>query len=200
MKKLFLLALFSGGVATYAFWQADENQGRLVKFRTAAVRRGDVRASVSATGTIEPEEVVDVGVQVAGEVVTFGPDPRGEGRTISYGSPVEKGAILARLDDALYKARLDQARANLEKAEADVEQAEVKLRQAERDSDRSQRLLSRGTGMIPLQEAQNAESNYEVAKTVVSVNRSSAAVARANLQEATANLGYTTIRSPVKGV
>jgi HlyD family secretion protein len=200
MKKLFLLAILSGGMTTFALWRSDENQGRLVKFRTADVRRGDVRASVSATGTIEPEEVVDVGVQVAGEVVAFGPDPRGEGRTISYGSPVEKGAILAQLNDALYKARLDQARANLEKAEADVEQAEVKQRQAERDFDRSRRLLNKGPGMVPLQDAQNSESNYEVSKAAVSVCRSSAAVARANLEEATANLGYTTIRSPVKGV
>ncbi len=200
MKRLFLLAILSGGVAAFAVWHSDENRGQRVKFRTAAVRRGEVRASVSATGTIEPEEVVDVGVQVAGEVVSFGPDPRGEGKTISYGTPVEKGAVLAQLDDALFKARLDQARANVAKADADVEQAEVKQRQAERDFERSKRLLSKGPGMIPLQETQNAESNHEVAKAVVMVSRSSAAVSRANLEEAVANLGYTKIRSPVKGV
>src|SRR5262249_54104762 len=75
-----------------------------------------------------------------------------------------------------------------------------KLKQAERELDRSRRLLNRGPGMIPPQEAENAQASYEVARAVVSVSESSASVARAHLDEATVNLGYTTIRSPVKGV
>jgi HlyD family secretion protein len=200
MKRLFLLSVVPACVLAFAYWRSDADRGPRVSYRTAAVRRGDVRSTVNATGTIEPEEVVDVGAQVSGQIVEFGPDPRDGGKSIGYGSPVEKGTVLARLDDALFRARLDQAQANVAKAEADVEQAEVKERQAGRDFDRSSRLFNRGVGMIPLQETQNAESNYEVAKAAVSVSRSNAAVARANLEEAAANLRYTTLRSPVKGV
>jgi HlyD family secretion protein len=48
-------------------------------FRTVPVTRGDLRATISATGTVEPEEVVDVGAQVAGKIVAFGKDKNGKG-------------------------------------------------------------------------------------------------------------------------
>ncbi|MGA2257216.1 MAG: TIGR03067 domain-containing protein, partial [Thermoguttaceae bacterium] len=79
-------------------------------FRTTTITRGDITATIGASGTIEPEEVVDVGAQVTGIVVSLGADPRGKSdpsfkdKTIDYGSPVEKDMILAKIDDALYKA------------------------------------------------------------------------------------------------
>jgi HlyD family secretion protein len=200
MKKLFVIATLFWGVAAIGFWYWHDNGGPAVRFRAVTVRRGDVRAAVSATGTIEPEEVVDVGAQVVGEVISFGPDPLDATRTVSYGTRVEKGTLLARLDDSLFKARLDQASADVRKADADVDQSQAKMKQAEREMDRSRRLLNKGPGMIAPQDAENAQSAYEVARAGVAVSEGSAAVARAHLEEATANLGYTTIRSPVKGV
>jgi HlyD family secretion protein len=52
-------------------------------FRTVAVTRGDLEATISATGTVEPEEVVDVGAQVSGIISTFGKDK--DGKMIDYG-------------------------------------------------------------------------------------------------------------------
>ena len=200
MKKLMVIVTLFWGVGAVGLWYWHDTRGPAVRFRPVTVRRGDVRAAISATGTIEPEEVVDVGAQVVGEVVSFGPDPRDPQKTVSFGTPVEKGTLLARLDDSLFKARVEQARANVRKAEADIDQAQAKLKQAERDMERSRRLLNKGPGMVAPQEAENAQSNYEVARSGVAVSESSASVARANLEEATANLGYTTISSPVKGV
>ena len=99
-----------------------------VSYRTTPVLRGDLLATINATGTLEPEDVVDVGAQVGGKIERFGPDPRDPNKAISYGTPVEDGTVLARLDDALFVARVDQSVASVAKAEADVEQAEVKLR------------------------------------------------------------------------
>ena len=48
-------------------------------FRTVQVQRGDLQATISATGTVEPEEVVDVGAQVAGRIVSFGKKERRRG-------------------------------------------------------------------------------------------------------------------------
>src|SRR6185312_8828540 len=61
MKKLifFLTALWSGG--TIGVWYWNDLQGRHVEFRTVRVERGDLLTTIDATGTIEPEEVVDVG-------------------------------------------------------------------------------------------------------------------------------------------
>ena len=46
--------------------------GKSSGFKTVEVKRGDLKATISATGTVEPEEVVDVGAQVAGRIVSFG--------------------------------------------------------------------------------------------------------------------------------
>ena len=54
--------------------------------------------------------------------------------------------MLARLDDALYRARLDQAHGRVAKAEADIEQAEAKLRQADREMDRARKLKAAQRG------------------------------------------------------
>jgi len=42
------------------------------------VKRGDVAATISSSGTIEPSETVDVGAQVAGRITSFGMDTRGK--------------------------------------------------------------------------------------------------------------------------
>src|SRR5437660_1776161 len=46
-----------------------------VSYRTAEIKHGSLLASISATGTLEPEELVDVGAQVGGQILTFGKDP-----------------------------------------------------------------------------------------------------------------------------
>ncbi|MCL4502993.1 MAG: hypothetical protein M1438_14255, partial [Deltaproteobacteria bacterium] len=58
-----------------------------VVFHTVPVKRGDLLASISATGTVEPEEVIDIGAQVAGRIVAFGKDKHG--KQVDYGSVVE---------------------------------------------------------------------------------------------------------------
>src|SRR5262245_27830966 len=105
MKRLLVLLLLipllgAGGVW---YWRSNGRSGP--KFRTATVERGDLVASINATGTVEPEEVVDVGAQIAGQIKRFGVDPRSEKQPINYGSPVEEGTVLAWIDDSLYKAQ-----------------------------------------------------------------------------------------------
>ena len=71
-----------------------------------------------ATGTLAADVQTDVQPQTAGKVVAVGVD---------MGSPVSKGQMLVRLEDADYKLRLDQAVAQLDSAKAAVSQAEEKL-------------------------------------------------------------------------
>ena len=61
----------------------------LPPLRTVAVERGDLQFTIDATGTVQAEEVVDVGAQVAGKIQSLGVDPRDAKRTIDYGSPVK---------------------------------------------------------------------------------------------------------------
>src|SRR5438128_2093474 len=98
-----------------------------VPFRTAEVQRGDLHATISATGTIEPEEVVDVGAQVAGQIKEFGPDPRDSNKRVDYGTPVKVGTVLAKIDDAVYQSQVDQAKAQVAQAQAGLQRAEADL-------------------------------------------------------------------------
>ena len=200
MKKLLLLMVLIWGAGAYGFWYWTDPHTQRMSYRIVTIKRGDIGSTINTTGTIEPEEVVDVGAQVAGRIESFAPDPGNPGKTISYGSRVEQGTVLARLDSALFQARLDQARGRVARAQADIEFAQAKLRQADRELERCRKLKSRGTAVIAAQEYDAALVNAESAKATLAVNEGALAVAKADLEEASVNLGYTTIRSPVKGI
>ncbi len=107
-KPIFAVtALFVLGAALGLGWHF--HNGQKVLFNTAAVKRGDLVSTISATGTIEPVEVVDVGAQVAGLILSFGKDKNGN--SIDYGSIIEEGTVLARIDDSVYAADFALARA-----------------------------------------------------------------------------------------
>jgi HlyD family secretion protein len=104
------------------------------------VTRGDLVATIGSSGTCEPQEVVDVGAQIAGLLDTFGQDPDTPGKTIDYGSKVKEGELLAHIDDSLYvaavdnaQAAMDQAKANVVRAQADILQMRAKLDEAQND-------------------------------------------------------------------
>src|SRR5207237_445195 len=113
-------------------------------------------------------EVVDVGAQVAGMVKNFGRDPRDSSRPVDYGTPVEEGTVLAQIDDAVYQAQVDQARANVQRAEADLLQMQAKLYQTERDWNRV-RKLNTSNGVISDLDYDTARAAYETAKSALGV-------------------------------
>jgi HlyD family secretion protein len=184
--------------------------GRQTAFRTVAVKRGDLLATISATGTVEPEEVIDVGSQVAGKIVSFGKDKGG--KTVDYGSVVEKGTVLARIDDALYaadvasaKSQLAQNKAGVQYAEANLLQLKAKLYQARRDWARAKKLgpsdaLSQADYDAAQSAYETAKANVEVGQAAIVQAKDAVNQAKAVLRRAQQNLDYCTIASPVKGV
>ncbi len=181
-----------------------------VAFRTVPVKRGDLLATISATGTVEPEEVIDIGAQVAGKIIAFGKDKKG--KAIDYGSVVEAGTVLARIDDALYaadkasaEAQLGQSKAALQRAEADLGQLKAKLYQAQRDWARAQKLgpsdaLSQADYDAAQSAYETAKANLEVGKAAIVQAQKTVKQSEAALKRAQQNLDYCTIVSPVKGV
>src|ERR1700690_4314431 len=179
-------------------------------FRTVAIKRGDLEATISATGTVEPEEGVDVGAQVSGIINTFGKDKYG--KIIDYGSPVESGTVLARIDDSLYsaavkaaRAMLQQAKANKISADANVLQMKAKLLQAQQDWDRAQKLgpseaLAKSAYDHYKASYEVGKANLEAAEASVEQTKASVEQAKAGLDTAQVNLSYCTIKSPVRGV
>lgn len=208
-------------------------------YRTANLERKDVVVSISASGTIEPEEIVDVGAQVAGKITSFGVESGSE-KTIDYGSPVEPGTVLAHIDDDLYQEEVElakadlaqaksqlaqaqtgvhQATANRQRAEADLRQQESKLRQADRDHkrivglragnaaseqelDTAASLVEQAQAMVEISRAAIEQSKAALEAAQATLSEKTAAIDRAEalLRKAETNLGYTTIKSPIRGV
>ena len=210
MKRAVVITIVLGVIAVGGAWYLYKAEGETVFYRTAPVERGDLLATISATGTVEPEEVVDVGAQVAGRINSFGKDKNG--KIVDYGSVVEEGTILAEIDDSLYAAdvaqataQLLQAKAGVQRDEADIEQMKAKLYQAQRDWERAQKL---GQSEALAASSYDAyKSAYETAKANVAVGEAAIAQAKAAVAQAEAalrrsqrNLSYCTIKSPVKGV
>lgn len=112
-KYLFLgaagLALLA--VAAFYFWGG---QSSAAQYLTAKVERGNLRNSVTATGTLQAVTTVQVGSQASGTISSL---------TADYNSVVKKGQVIAQLDPAVSKAQVDQARANLQQAQAGLQQA-----------------------------------------------------------------------------
>ncbi|MDB6029171.1 MAG: efflux transporter, family, subunit [Verrucomicrobiales bacterium] len=190
------------------WWQARGHAK--MSFRTAPVKRGEVSATISASGTIEPEEVVDIGAQVAGLIKSFGTDING--KTINYGSIVEEGAVLARIDDSVYAADLAVAKAQMERdkagemtAAANLDQMKAKLIQANAEWKRTQSLQE--SKLVAQVDYDTAQANHEIAKANVAVAHAAIAQAKAAtvqaqaaLDKAERNLAFCVIKSPVRGV
>jgi HlyD family secretion protein len=210
VKRNIFILIAIGLIGVAVVLLGRRGNGESISFRTAPVSRGDLVVSISATGTVEPEEVVDVGAQVAGRILSFGEDA--DGKTVDYGSTVKKGTILARIDDSIYaadeaaaKAQVESAKAGLKRSQADLEQMKAKLHQAERDWARAQTLgpseaLAQASYDAYQSAYETAKANVTVAKATIVQAHSSVTEAEATLLRAERNLGYCTITSPVEGV
>ena len=192
---LVVVGLVGGGAFYYTKHLAAEPPSN---FRTVPVKRGEMLPTISATGTAEPEEVVDVGAQVNGIISVLGRDPQNPNKPIDWCSVVEEGTLLARIDDSLYRATVAQSQATLERSKADLLQMKAKLAQSGNDWRRAKSLIA--TNSIAQSDYDAAVANYQVAEANVHVDEAAIKQDEASLKLAETNLGYTIIKSPVKGV
>jgi HlyD family secretion protein len=224
MARFLLLAIVLGaaigGGVYYRQFAASDAQKQ--PYRLEKITRGDVHITVSATGTVEPEEVIDVGAQVVGRIKALGKDPRGKDdptfadKTVDYTSPVEKGMLLAQIDPATYEAQLQQATATLAQAQANVAQMQAQVMQTEAEWQRAQRLQDlkipsrspTGTANIesgmPIKGISDADfilaqANAESAKANLDAAKATVLQAQATLSLAKTNVGYTNIFAPITG-
>ena len=187
----------------------SDNKEQLV-FNTVKAELMDMRKTISATGTVEPEELIDVGAQVGGMITSFGVDV--DGNNVDYRSKVTENMVLANIDDSLYvsevrecEANREQALAAIETAKANITLSEAQLKLAEANWKRAQQLNPQN--VIPQSDYDSALADYEVAKADIGVSKANLAQAEAQLAAAEAtlikakqNLGYCVISSPVNGV
>jgi HlyD family secretion protein len=183
------IAFAAGIILAVILFLALRRGGNGPEFRTEPVRRGDITASVTATGTVNAVTTVLVGTQVSGTIRNLYAD---------FNSPVKKGQIIAQIDPSSFEAQSRQARANLSLAAANLEKAEAALVDAKRTLDRNSQLSAKN--LIPRSDLDTATTNYDSSKAQVGAARAQVEQARAALAFAETNLKYTKIVSPVDGV
>jgi HlyD family secretion protein len=195
MKKFIglLLMVALSGVVAHA--QEGEKK-RKVPFQTKAVTRGSVFETVQATGTLQPEEVFDIGAQVAGRIEKLGTDA--DGKAIDYNSRVEVGTVLAQIDSRLFQAEVDNAKAAVRLAQANLQVQKAQLVLAKRDKDRGLVLQQRKA--ISQEDFDRTIGAYELAEARLEVHKATLQQTEAALKVAQTNLEYTSIRSPIAGV
>lgn len=165
------LSLVAGGAWFYRHAEAKEAPA----YRFAAVERGSLQSSVSATGALSAVRTVQVGTQVSGQVSAI---------YVDFNDRVKKGQLLARIDPTLQQQAVQDAQAGLERA-----QAQLSLAQSEYA--RNKQLFE--AKIVTAAEFGPIESNF-------SVQQANVKSARIALERAQKNLGYTAIYAPIDGV
>jgi len=176
------------------------------KYRLAKVERSDIRASISATGTLNPVIMVQVGTQVSGMIEKLFAD---------FNSTVVPGQQLAQLDQATFRAKVLQAEANLDTARAEVknvmanvhnmrasidtaradmasqraqrERARVAIADTKRILERQQALFARG--LLPRNDVETAQTAYDTAVAQYNAAQADVESAETKLRAAQAQLG-----------
>lgn len=142
---------------------------------SATVDSGTLRRIVVATGTLEPERLVDVRPRVSGIV---------EKVHVEDGDPVEEGDVLVEIDRDLIEVQLREVRAELAAARIEGRYAKIALERAEQ---------LQHSGTMPDEQFDETRSRHE--RAVVDVERNAAMVARLEVE-----LRYATVRSPMNGI
>lgn len=178
-KKKKLIICISVAIAIIAavtiFMRSNKRQPITIIYETAKVERATISNSVTATGTIEPVNKVEVGTQVSGIISKI---------YVDYNSIVKKGQVIAELDKINLESELASAKANLasSKSELDYQETNYKRMKALHDK-----------GFISDDDFDIADLSYKKAKEAYLVQLQT-------VQKAQTNLGYATITSPIDGV
>jgi HlyD family secretion protein len=170
---------------TWTVWPASDRR----EYVTATVERGALVASVTATGTVNPVNSVEVGTYVSGPIQAI---------DVDFNSPVKRGQRIAKIDPRTFSGKVDSARAAVADARARVQRAEADLRLKRLQLRRSERLGE--TRVLSENELDVARAAADQADADLRLARAEVEKAQAALAEAEVNLGYTDIVSPVDGI
>jgi HlyD family secretion protein len=183
-----VIAVVIVALAVLAWWWLAGDSGA-TSYRTAEVTRGELVVSVSATGTLQPLNSVDVGSELSGTIAKV---------EVDFNDRVEAGQVLARLDRELLDARLVEARATLQAAEAKVREAAATVTETRLALKRCEDLVMRQ--MCTQSDLDKARAAFERARAGEAMAKAQAAQARAAVDAQETNLRKSVIRAPMGGI
>jgi HlyD family secretion protein len=176
-------------VVIFFVWRAKGSGKEPVRFVTTAVRTGDLKEVVSATGTLKGLGSVDVGAQISGRVLKV---------NVDFNDAVTTGEVLAEIDPAQLVSRIEQSKAQVQAADASLTLAKATLVQAKAQLQRANDLGDKGLMSSKDVEAARADADRAVAS--VASSSAQTILARASLKDAETQLTYAIIRSPIDGI
>ncbi len=207
------LAVAGAGVWWWQFKADDAAQ----TYRTAKMERGNLQASVSASGAVNPVTQVIVGTQVSGQIKEL---------FVDFNSEVKAGQLIAQIDPETFEFRVRQAMADVDAAraavltaqanvlasQAGISRAQVDVAEAQRDferkkelaekqfiaqseADKARALVNTSSESLKSTQAQLAVTNAQVKSAQANVAQREAAMAQARI-----DLQRTKITSPVSGI
>ncbi|AKF10456.1 efflux RND transporter periplasmic adaptor subunit [Sandaracinus amylolyticus] len=158
-------------------------------YESARVERGDLTATVTATGTLAATNTVTIGAEVSGRVARVLVEPNDR---------VNVGDVLVELDPIQLQAQVREARANVSAVQASLRVARATAEEAARTATRAAAM--HGRGLVPDSELEQANAARERAEAQLASANAQLEVARATLARQDANLERAVIRSPISGV
>jgi len=178
-------------VIAWVIWTKRENSNS-VQYKTEQVQRGNLTVIVTATGTLQSTNKVDVGSELSGIVKSV---------EVNYNDRVKAGQILARLDTSKLGAQVTQSKAALESAQAKVLQSQATVLETRSKLAQFQKVRELSQGKVPSQsEFDAAEAAFERAKADEASAKAAVSQARATLEDNETDLSKSYIRSPINGI
>lgn len=185
IKRSLVLLLLVSCVAGWLWWQPGSNDsGHAV----IDVARGDIEQLVTATGSLQPRDYVDVGAQVSGQLQKL---------HVAVGDMVEKGQLLAEIDATVYRAKVDASRAQLRSLQAQMLERQAQLKLAQLNSERQRNLYREDAGSREAMEM--AEASLQSSQAQITALKAQIEQTASGLRAEEANLDYARIYAPITG-
>ena len=157
-------------------------------YDTVPVTRGDIESSVTALGTLQPRQYVDVGAQASGQIHKI---------HVDVGSEVKEGQLLVEIDPSTQTAKLDASRFAIDNLKAQLQEQRA-LHDLAQHKFRRQQHLAKG-GATREEDVQAAEAEVRTTQARIDMFTAQIRQARASLRSDEAELGYTRIYAPMTG-
>ncbi|MBN9030455.1 MAG: efflux transporter periplasmic adaptor subunit [Rhizobiales bacterium 63-7] len=186
LRLFVLVVLICGGVGAYLYFGHGETQ---YVYTTQPAKRGDLTVLVTATGSVEPTEKVDVSSELSGTVRSV---------NVDYNSAVKKGDVLAVLDTNKLEADVQSAKAKVNSSEANVLKADAEMKAARNSFDRLQSLVQ--NRVSSQQDLDAAQYKFDAAAAAKNINEADVLASKADLKLAEVNLAKARIVSPIDGI
>ncbi|MCX5906028.1 MAG: efflux RND transporter periplasmic adaptor subunit [Deltaproteobacteria bacterium] len=192
LKKWIIVVLLTAAAMTaVVIWKLTETSNA-VQYKTQEVQIGNLTVIVTATGTLQSTNKVDVSSELSGIIKTV---------AVDYNDRVKVGQVLATLDTSKLQAQVMQSKAAMESAKGKVLQAQATVKETRSKLRQLQKVRELSNNKVPSQsEIDAAEAALERAEADEVSAKAAVSQAQATLEANETDLSKSVIRSPINGI